>query len=68
MDERVFVVLDMQKDHSSYTATDYVEFRKRLLVLKDELPELGGCSLRQIELALWHFDAVRESGENDRPD
>jgi len=68
MDERVFGALSMQDEHKNYTANDYIAFRNRLFQLKNEFSELPGCALRQIELALWHFDAIQEAGPRKRPD
>jgi SpoVK/Ycf46/Vps4 family AAA+-type ATPase len=64
-DVRVVNVLGLPE---RYSAQDYVDYRRRLLDLKDELPELRRCALRQIELALWHFYAVQETGDRERPD
>jgi hypothetical protein len=64
-DVRVVKVLGMPE---RYSAQRYVTYRHRLLELRDELPELHDCALRQIELALWHYYEVQNTGKRQRPD
>ncbi|MHC4691658.1 MAG: hypothetical protein ACYS67_02870 [Planctomycetota bacterium] len=45
----------------------YTEFRNRLLKLRKEL-KLDNCSLRQIELAIWHYYPIQNVKEKERPD
>jgi len=44
----------------------YVKFRRKLLELKNNNEQLNGCSLRQIELAIWHYYSIQEAGSNKR--
>lgn len=44
----------------------YVDYRQKLLDLKKEHKELKECTLRQIELAIWHYNAIQETGETSR--
>lgn len=61
-DSRVVRVLGIQVQD---TAQGYVTFRNELLRLKQELPQLRHCALRQIELALWHYDRIQERGTKE---
>jgi len=45
----------------------YTEFRNRLLKLRKEL-KLDNCSLRQIELAIWHYYPIQNADEKKRPE
>lgn len=65
LDFKVLKVLDLPQNQ--YSPQSYIAYRRRLLELRDELPELHACALRQIELALWHFYAVQEIGDRDLP-
>lgn len=60
IDRRAVHVLDMPE---IYTVQSYVEFRNRLLQLREDEDhvELHDCALRQIELALWHYYPVMKT-------
>ena len=61
MDFRVLDVLGMP-DRSSIKS--YLAFRDKLLKLKRDHSELSSCSLRQIELALWHYYPIKKEVRN----
>ena len=63
MDFKTLKVLAMGESDSRKR---YVEFRSRLLELRNELPELKKCAIRQIELALWHYYPIQEAGRKKR--
>ena len=44
----------------------YTKLRNRLLKLRKELM-LDNCSLRQIELAIWHYYPIQNADEKKRP-
>jgi len=58
-DFKVREILNMP-DRSS--AKFYIGFRNKLLNLKETHQELQNCALRQIELALWYYYAIQQTG------
>jgi len=64
LDYKVLEVLDMSRSDS---ITNYLTYHNRLLELKIQHTELSNCSLRQIELALWHYYSISKTGQAPRP-
>lgn len=60
-----FKVLKVLKMKELYSGSSYVDYRKKLLELKKLHSELSRCTLRQIELALWHYYSIQETGPKE---
>ena len=59
IDFKVLNVLGIDKTPNSSL---YTKFRNRLRKLREEL-EISNCSLRQIELAIWHYYPIQNTGK-----
>lgn len=57
-----FKVLDVLGIAETATISSYTKFRNQLLVLRNKL-KIGNCSLRQIELAIWHYYPIQYAGK-----
>jgi len=63
-----FKVRDVLGIPQNDSGQNYLAFRNRLLEIKAGHQELRRCSLRQIELALWHYYPIWKEGRARRPD
>lgn len=67
-DFRTLIVLDKRQDGEGkdISIPDYIDFRNKLLQLRQDHDELHACALRQIEFALWHYYPICKSGHGER--